>query len=119
MPELWWSSEHGLMRREDGMFWVSRGGWESLRHVLGTGPDSDPEPADAVRLMPVEDNDRHVISLSPRTWTIKHPLSCRPNLKDCPMTRAAATQLQHAVAEGDYYCYLDQHGVFMIGEEVS
>lgn len=113
MPDLWWSPEHGLIEREEGLLWS-----------LTKGPLVDPEdpdlmPVDAIRLMAVEDEDRHVISLSPKTWTIKHPLSCRPNLRDCPVTRAAATQLQHAVAEGDFYCYLDQHGVFMIEGEAS
>lgn len=113
MPKLWWSPEHGLIQYEDGLHWL-----------LSVGPllnpdDPDLLPADAVPLMPVEDNGQHVISLTPPTWTIKHPLSCRPNLKDCPMTRAASMQLHHSLGEGDFYCHLDQHGVFMIGDEAS
>lgn len=113
MPKLWWSPEHGLIEVEDGLAWL-----------LTKGPLLDPEdpdllPADAVRLMAVEDNGQHVITLAPESWTIKHPLACRPNLRDCPMTRAATMQLRHATAEGDFYCYLDQHGVFMIGDRVS
>jgi hypothetical protein len=87
------------------------------RGFAGRIPEKLPE--DVVRLMPVEDNGQHVISLAPESWTIKHPLACRPNLRDCPMTRAATMQLQHAVVEGDFYCHLDQHGVFMIGDAVS
>jgi hypothetical protein len=113
MPELWWSPTHGLIKSEDGLNWL-----------LSTGPLVDPEdpdllPEDAVRLMLVEDNGQHVISLTPESWTIKHPLACRPNLRDCPMTRAATMQLQYSLGEGDFYCHLDQHGVFMIGDEVS
>jgi hypothetical protein len=113
MPKLWWSPTHGLIKLDAGLFWL-----------LSLGPlvdseDPDLLPEDAVRLMPVEDNGQHVISLTPESWTIKHPLACRPNLRDCPMTRAATMQLQYSLGEGDFYCHLDQHGVFMIGDEVS
>lgn len=56
VPELWWSPTLGLLKqREDGLWWVVTGGWESLRHYFRTGPDSNPQPpADAVKLGDVE-----------------------------------------------------------------
>jgi hypothetical protein len=37
-------------------------------------------------------NAEHVLICGEREWVIQHPLSCRPNLGDCPMT-AVATDL--------------------------
>lgn len=31
----------------------------------------------------LEDNKEHIVARSPSGWTLKHPLSCRPNLFDC------------------------------------
>lgn len=51
-PKLWWSpSIGGLLVEGDGMYWVLNPSRESLRHRLGTGPDSNPPlPEDAVPL---------------------------------------------------------------------
>jgi hypothetical protein len=67
MPfDLWWSpSMKRLLTRHEDMddehlVWVVQGGHESLRHYLGTGPDSNPSmPDDAVQLVP----DRDITSL--------------------------------------------------------
>ena len=50
-PPLWWSPAHGLIAEQDGLYWVISESRESLRHKLGTGPESNPPlPEDAVRL---------------------------------------------------------------------
>lgn len=108
-PELWWSPTDGLIEREDGMLWLLTKG-----PLLGNG--EAPLPADAVRMMAVEDNDEHVIQLDPNGWTIKHPLPCRPNLFACPFNHAAVT-IQGARL-GRYTCWLDEDGALVIGEEI-
>ncbi|WP_027930725.1 hypothetical protein [Amycolatopsis thermoflava] len=57
-PELYWSNTLGLLKRKDDLWWVATGGWESLRHHLGTGADSNPEPAHADRLVPQTELDK-------------------------------------------------------------
>jgi hypothetical protein len=53
-------------------------------------------------------NTRHMIQLDNRGWTILHPLSCRPNLFDCPVNFAAReTPELELLAWGRYYCVND------------
>jgi hypothetical protein len=59
--------------------------------------------------------DEHVIDLRDDGWTIKHPLSCRPHLFDCPVNRAAERDLTEAPAQlGRFVCLLDEVGGFTI-----
>ncbi|MFJ8815456.1 hypothetical protein [Amycolatopsis thermoflava] len=62
--ELYWSGTLGLLKRDRGIWWVATGGWESLRHRLGTGADSNPEPAEAKPLAIARDG---VAAASPHT----------------------------------------------------
>lgn len=69
---------------------------------------------------PVEDDDRHIIDVTENGWTIKHPLSCRPNLFDCPVNKAATRDLTEASAElGRFACDVDDDGHFTIGQRVE
>lgn len=57
IPDFHWSDEHGLMKRERDLWWVSVGGWMSLRLAHGTG--GDPQPGGVVRLAPVREGFKY------------------------------------------------------------
>lgn len=61
--------------------------------------------------VPGDDPD-HVIDLREDGWTIKHPLSCRPNLFACPVNRAAEVGMceQPPVPAGRYVCTVGPTG---------
>lgn len=60
--------------------------------------------------------ERHVVDLRDDGWTIKHPLSCRPNLFDCDVNTAAERDLDEPPAElGRFVCGLDGDGRLTIG----
>ncbi|MFI2650180.1 DUF6085 family protein [Micromonospora fulviviridis] len=44
---------------------------------------------DVIRAADAASSEQHVIEFRADGWTIQHPLSCRPNLFDCPVNRAA------------------------------
>lgn len=72
----------------------------------------------AMYLEPVNTGEGHIIQLAANGWTIKHPLSCRPNLFACRFNRAAVTStIQHQL--GRFECTLDDAGHLVIGREVS
>lgn len=61
---------------------------------------------------------RHVIECREAGWTIKHPLSCRPALFDCPVNRAAEDGLFTGhPAPGRYYVELVD-AMLRVGEPV-
>ena len=35
-----------------------------------------------------KDSDEHVVRFTDKGWTLRHPLSCRPSLFDCPVHAA-------------------------------
>lgn len=87
MPELWWSPSGGgfLARHENGadehLVWIVHMTHESLRHHLGTGPDSNPPlPADAVRL----------VALAEQTWQWGWRLAGVPDAVVLPASEATA-----------------------------
>lgn len=65
-----------------------------------------------------EGPDAHVIDVRDDGWTIRHPLSCRPNLFDCEVNRAAGPSRQLPVDPGRYACWTDDQGVLNIGDPV-
>ncbi|MBM0275118.1 DUF6085 family protein [Micromonospora tarensis] len=74
----------------------------------------------------VDDDPRHIIEFRPDGWTIKHPLACRPRLFDCPVNRAAETELGTkrcpAPPPGRYECRAgdgDLVGMFLLGDRVD
>jgi hypothetical protein len=58
--------------------------------------------------------DKHFIEFREDGWTIQHPLSCRPNLFNCPVNKAAVRDLKKLPEErlGFYVCGLDREGMF-------
>lgn len=59
----------------------------------------------------------HLVNLREDGWTIKHPLSCRPHLFDCPINVAAVRDLLEPPDQlGVYTCELDADGRFVIGQ---
>lgn len=59
----------------------------------------------------------HVIDLREDGFTIRHPLSCRPTLFDCPIWSAARQQLTEPPDQPDRYeCWTDDRGRFHLGE---
>jgi len=62
----------------------------------------------------------HVIDLREDGFTIRHPMSCRPTLFDCPIWQAARRGLTEPPDEpGRYTCDLDPDGSFLLGEAAS
>lgn len=62
----------------------------------------------------------HVIELRVAGWTLMHPLACRPNLFDCPVSRVAEGGLPAtAPLIGRYECALDEAGALVIGDWVG
>lgn len=74
-----------------------------------------------IRAEDLEDEKRHIIQFDEDGWTLKHPVSCRPNLFDCPYTVAAQRDLINDVLEGcgRYYCDLANDGWIEVGESVE
>lgn len=63
---------------------------------------------------------RHIIDLRPLSFTIQHPLACRPNLFDCPYN-GAARQVDvdnNAGLTGRFYCELQPEGWLAILDRV-
>jgi hypothetical protein len=61
----------------------------------------------------------HVIDFRGDGWTIRHPLSCRPNLFDCPVNRAAELDLTEPPdLLGRYEC-AEREGEFFVGAETA
>lgn len=61
-------------------------------------------------------DDQHIIEFRLDGWTIQHPLSCRPNLFDCPVNRVAARDfVQVPESTGRFYCTLAE-GQLVIGD---
>jgi hypothetical protein len=63
----------------------------------------------------------HIIDIKPDGWTIKHPLSCRPELFNCPVHNAAVAREFADVhpKPGQYGLSLDETGWIVIGEPVE
>jgi hypothetical protein len=64
---------------------------------------------------------RHIIDIRVDSWTLKHPVSCRPDLFNCPVNRAAEETLvsRRRHAPGKYECFLIEDGQFVVGLPVS
>jgi len=63
-----------------------------------------------------DDGADHIIDFGPHGWTIKHPPSCRPNLFDCPVNRAAVQEITDEPASGlgRYTVSVDAGGVLLV-----
>lgn len=67
----------------------------------------------------VEGGDpRHIIEFREDGWTIKHPLSCRPDLFNCLVTRAVG-DLLFEPPDGLYECSVGADGAFVVGAAVT
>jgi hypothetical protein len=111
------------------------GGWRCFgdRYVcsgcqISNGYGDDPDAREVPEPLPPADADKvtrqqlayaqaqqHIVALDADSWTIKHPLSCRPNLFDCPVNKAAERDLtEPPVVVGRFVCDLDENGRFAI-----
>jgi hypothetical protein len=95
----------------------------------GTRDNAPPEPGSdnvAARLLTPGDpftilqaKSRHVITLSIDGWQLKHPLLCQPKQFSCPFTHATWDGIKiHPGTYGDYACWLDGEGKFIISERI-
>lgn len=76
--------------------------------------------ADTAARSDTQDSEQHVVDLRENGWTIQHPLSCRPNLFDCPVNSAAEVQLTEPPGElGRFTCGLAEDGELIIGALVD
>jgi hypothetical protein len=55
----------------------------------------------------VDPNEPHLINFGSEGWIIQHPLTCRPNLFNCPYNVAAHTTEPDDIEGGTYKCDLD------------
>lgn len=84
-------------------------------HVITWIDDQPKEDTQGVALRRTYGEDRHIVDLRDRGWTIQHPLSCRPNLFDCPINRAAERDLvARPAAFGRLECGVNDAGQFVI-----
>jgi hypothetical protein len=91
------------VKRDDGEDWVVM----AKNCALIDSPSAAPADDEAVE---------HVIEFRARGWTIKHPLSCRPALFDCPVNRAVEDQLAGPPATLGRYIVDLQDGELVVGE---
>lgn len=62
-------------------------------------------------------DEPHVIDLRDDGFTIRHPLSCRPELFTCPLWQAARAALAAPPPfRGRYQCEIADDGMFTIGD---
>ncbi|MFG2054793.1 hypothetical protein ACGFI9_12250 [Micromonospora sp. NPDC048930] len=78
----------------------------------------------ALGVTPLDDDPRHLIEFREDGWTIKHPLSCRPNLFDCPVNRAAGEQVDGPppAGFGRYDCWIGEQefaGMLFLGDRID
>lgn len=144
IPDLWWSPTHGLIKREEGLYWLLTNGplledgmpVDAVRLDKDRGTDyirvgemvSTQDGSDSYRLAlgpqrmylePVDFGEPHVIELDGQGWTIKHPVICRTRIFDCPVHQAALNSEQLGDRLGRFYCTIDDESFLVIGEEVS
>lgn len=100
--------------------WKARRGWPALHEEYAKLRD------EIQRLQKQLDDlgahqTEHIIDIKPDGWTIKHPLSCRPQLFDCPVHQAAQRRDFATVhpKPGRYNVALDAAGWVLIGEPVE
>lgn len=46
------------------------------------------------------DTDIHILETTGTDWSLQHPLSCRPNLLDCPYHTASKRLIESSFAPG-------------------
>jgi hypothetical protein len=65
-------------------------------------------------------DEAHVIDLRDDGWVIKHPLSCRPNLFNCPVNRATGVPTGSSMpTSGQWECGVDARGALTIGRKID
>jgi len=79
---------------------------------------------DVIRAADAASSEQHVIEIRTDGWTIQHPLSCRPNLFDCPVNRVAEADLEPLTGPpappGRYECGVNDIGDrFLLGDRVD
>ncbi|WFF07226.1 DUF6085 family protein [Micromonospora sp. WMMD1076] len=77
-----------------------------------------------IRAADAASSEKHIIEIRPDGWTIQHPLSCRPNLFDCPVNRAGEAEMASLkcppAPPGRYECFVNDLGDrFLLGDRVD
>jgi hypothetical protein len=67
----------------------------------------------------LDDTPHHVVEFREDGWTIKHPLTCRPALFDCPVNREAERTFVTPQALGRFAISLTEDGALLLDELVD
>lgn len=70
-------------------------------------------------LEPVDFGQPHVVELGTDGWTMKHPLTCRAQLFQCPVHKAALKSEPLSNRLGRFTCTVGYDGFLVIGEETA
>lgn len=116
------------------------GGWRRFgdRYVCGgcqisNGYADDPDAREAPEPLPSAEadkvaraqagyarDDKHIVEIGTFSWTLSHPLTCRPNLFDCEVNKAAEGHWLEIPDEvGRFLCELDKDGRFVVQQRIN
>ncbi|MEU4592903.1 DUF6085 family protein [Micromonospora aurantiaca (nom. illeg.)] len=79
---------------------------------------------EVIRAADAASSETHVIEIRPDGWTIQHPLSCRPDLFNCPVNRVGEAEMGSLncppAPPGRYECGINDLGDrFLLGDRVD
>ncbi|MEH0823440.1 MULTISPECIES: DUF6085 family protein [unclassified Micromonospora] len=103
-------------------------GWpddSKLRRAAFPGPRFYWELAEEIiRAADAASSETHVIEIRADGWTIQHPLSCRPDLFNCPVNRVGEAEMASLdcppAPPGRYECGINDLGDrFLLGDRVD
>jgi hypothetical protein len=69
-------------------------------------------------LEPVDTGQPHIIHVEEKQWTMKHPLTCRTQLFECPV-HAAALRSDPGIRLGRFVCTVGYDGFLVLGEATT
>jgi hypothetical protein len=69
-------------------------------------------------LEPIDTGQPHIIHVEKEQWTMKHPLTCRAQLFECPV-HAAALRSEPGIRLGRFVCTVGYDGFLVLGETTT